>query len=306
MRRVRLAGVLFISAAGLLLFPLGSFGRASDENTWSGTWNTNFNTMTLKQSGASVEGNYAYDDGHLKGAVTAKVFKGRWDEAPTRKGPNDAGPFEFTMSSDGKSFTGRWRHDGDAGWAGNWNGTCTRGLCLDNVAGGEGERTVRFLFTQAGLPKREEIKDEYRLLEYRTVGSGRGRATGRNGNDNFTPTTARIVRELDFLDIDPDRKGFQRKTVQLVFRFRADGEHSYRAPSRQLKIVRLELDVASSSDPTCPRVVAGRVRQAAVIIWDNAGIGPDSVELVVADCPHHKTTFIKKRDVKVAIIELRP
>ncbi len=31
------------------------------------------------------------------------------------------------MSADGKSFTGRWRHDGDADWAGTWSGTCIEG-----------------------------------------------------------------------------------------------------------------------------------------------------------------------------------
>jgi hypothetical protein len=106
-------------------------GGEDRPDTWSGTWSTNFNTMTLTQSGTSVEGKYAYDDGHLKGTITGNVLKGRWDEAPTRAGPNDAGPFEFTLS--GKTFTGPWRHDGDSAWAGTWTGTCTAGPCLDNA-----------------------------------------------------------------------------------------------------------------------------------------------------------------------------
>jgi hypothetical protein len=106
-------------------------GGESQPDTWSGTWTTNFNTMTLTQNGTSVDGRYAYDDGHLSGTVTGNVLKGRWDEAPTRAGPNDAGPFEFTLS--GRTFTGRWRHDGDADWAGTWSGTCSSGPCLGNA-----------------------------------------------------------------------------------------------------------------------------------------------------------------------------
>jgi len=143
MRRSRHSLVLCtVSVALLLTFPLVSFGLAHVEKTWSGTWSTNFNSMTLKQTGGSVEGTYEYDEGHIQGAAIGNVFKGRWDEAPTRTGPNDAGPFEFTMSSDGKSFTGRWRHDGDSGWAGSWNGTCSAGLCRTNGAAGRSQVTI--------------------------------------------------------------------------------------------------------------------------------------------------------------------
>ena len=118
-------------AAGLLLFPLGSSGRGVAELTWGGTWSTNFNSMTVTQTGSSVQGKYAWDDGHLTGTVSGSTLTGRWDEAPTRAGPNDAGPYVLTLSADGKSFTGKWRHDGDADWAGNWTGTCVSGACAE-------------------------------------------------------------------------------------------------------------------------------------------------------------------------------
>jgi hypothetical protein len=106
-------------------------------NTWSGTWSTNYGTMTLTQSGNSVKGTYTYDDGHLSGTLSLGELTGRWDEAPTRAGPNDAGPFRFVLVGDGKSFSGDWRHDGDPASVRNpWNGTCTSGECLKNVPHG--------------------------------------------------------------------------------------------------------------------------------------------------------------------------
>src|SRR3990172_8545220 len=116
---------LAAGGACLLLFPLGSFGGSSAEDTWSGTWSSNFNEMKLTQTGNHVEGTYAYDDGHLTGTVSGNVLKGRWDEAPSRKG-GDAGPFTFTMGSTGRSFTGTWRHESNPSEAlGSWNGSCT-------------------------------------------------------------------------------------------------------------------------------------------------------------------------------------
>jgi hypothetical protein len=93
--------------------------------------------MVLTQTGCTVEGKYTYDSGHLKGDLVGcnpdASLSGRWDEEPTRTGPNDAGPFVFRLSADGKSFEGNWRHDGDATWYPDlWRGSCTAGACLAN------------------------------------------------------------------------------------------------------------------------------------------------------------------------------
>src|SRR3954468_11676458 len=102
--------------------------------TWTGTWSSTFGDMTLTESGSTVEGTYTYDQGHLVGDVSGRTLVGRWDEAPTRTGPTDAGPMELTLqATDLKSFVGQWRHDGDTDWyPGGWNGTCVAGPCLQN------------------------------------------------------------------------------------------------------------------------------------------------------------------------------
>ncbi len=133
MRRLTRLPALAAAAIGFLLFPLGSLGQPT-ASTWSGIWSTDFNKMTLKQSGSSVEGTYEWDQGHIVGTVSGNKFTGRWDEAPTRTGPRDAGPIELTLSADGKRFDGVWRYDSDAASVvRGWDGLCIGGDCLKNT-----------------------------------------------------------------------------------------------------------------------------------------------------------------------------
>jgi len=100
--------------------------------------------MTLKQSGSSVEGNYAHSGGHVKGRLNGSSFTiqplagnvltARWDQDPTHKGPTDAGPVVFTMQADGRSFAGNWAYDRTpSARNSNWHGTCIAGDCLLNA-----------------------------------------------------------------------------------------------------------------------------------------------------------------------------
>ena len=119
----RLALATCVGVAGLLLFPLLSAARPQQADIWTGTWGrADWGTMTVTQSGGRAKGTYTWDDGRVEGVVSGLVFRGTWNEAPTRQGPRDAGEFELRVSGDGKSFTGWWRYaDGSAG--GDWNGT---------------------------------------------------------------------------------------------------------------------------------------------------------------------------------------
>lgn len=122
-----------VFGAGLLVgvaaFALPLVSPAQTSTPWSGTWNTTYGSMTLTQSGRSVKGTYDHDDGRLSGTVSGDVLTARWDETPTRAGPNDAGPLQFTLAPDGRSFTGTWRYDGDeASVSRSWDGTATGAL----------------------------------------------------------------------------------------------------------------------------------------------------------------------------------
>jgi hypothetical protein len=130
MRRFWLVG-LAISA--VLVSSPSAPGRSSG-TTWSGAWTTEWGDMRLAQYGMKVEGTYPHDAGHVVGTVSGKVFTGRWDEAPMRKGKTDAGALVLTMKADGKSFSGRSNYDGSPNsWSTEWNGTCVSGRCLTGV-----------------------------------------------------------------------------------------------------------------------------------------------------------------------------
>jgi hypothetical protein len=117
--------------ASVLLASLGS-ASASAANTWAGTWTSSFGRLTL---GAGGSGSYeGFNPGTVTGKVTGNVNKGTWDQPGT---PPKNGTFTFTLSGDGRSFTGDWAYGppgGGCGSACGWNGTCIEGACLKNGA----------------------------------------------------------------------------------------------------------------------------------------------------------------------------
>jgi|GEM_PF-2615910 len=81
--------------------------------------------MEFQQSGNTLTGTYAHDDGRIQGTVSGNKFTGTWTEVPTRSPPSDAGDAEFTLSDDCNSFSGKWRYGSSGGWSGDWTGTRT-------------------------------------------------------------------------------------------------------------------------------------------------------------------------------------
>lgn len=96
---------------------------AFDALNWSGTWTQDPEALTLIQSGVNVSGSNGYW-GTIKGTVSGKVLTGTW-----YKGVTNQGDLEFTMSDDGKSFTGKWRYnypgldEGSKEWSADQVGT---------------------------------------------------------------------------------------------------------------------------------------------------------------------------------------
>lgn len=107
-----------ISFVYLLLFLISLQAKAQ----WTGTWNTTFDkTLTLQQSGNQVTGKYL-DVNEISGVYnpTTRKLKGTFMNG-SRKGG-----FEFTLSADSKSFTGKWSWNTNlSGNVGNWNGNLT-------------------------------------------------------------------------------------------------------------------------------------------------------------------------------------
>jgi hypothetical protein len=94
---------------------------------WSGTWYTDWGNMQLTQSTGSVTGTYTWESGKITGSIsknlTGNILYGTWSESPSYAPPKDAGDFEWTMSPDFNSFTGKWRYGSSGDWNGKWKGT---------------------------------------------------------------------------------------------------------------------------------------------------------------------------------------
>ncbi len=98
------------------------------ECCWTGTWNTNFGEMVLKQEGATVTGTYTHDQGRISGTVSGNTLTGTWSEAPSYSPTQDAGKMQLVLSEDCNSFSGYWMYgQNKAHWDGDWTATRARG-----------------------------------------------------------------------------------------------------------------------------------------------------------------------------------
>lgn len=83
------------------------------------TWGT---TLTLTQTGKTVNGTYDYKGGHLNGTLDGDTLRGFWYEDDLTP-PNNMGTFEFEFSQDGSGFTGKYT----LGYSGEWEKTAWNG-----------------------------------------------------------------------------------------------------------------------------------------------------------------------------------
>ncbi len=81
------------------IFTVRSAGLTPYNTDWSGTWRTNFSDLVIEQSGNTVTG--TYDKGKIRANANGNIITGWWYEGSRE------GRFEFVMSGDGKTFTGK-------------------------------------------------------------------------------------------------------------------------------------------------------------------------------------------------------
>jgi hypothetical protein len=68
---------------------------------WAGEWNTFWGKMTIRQNGASVEGEYESHNGRFEGTVHGNTIVGKWAEEPSYLPPREAGLIRMWMSEGG-------------------------------------------------------------------------------------------------------------------------------------------------------------------------------------------------------------
>ncbi|NPV63250.1 MAG: hypothetical protein HPY61_11590 [Methanotrichaceae archaeon] len=107
--------------------PLGS-SSGGCHSGWTGKWEVTWGEMdfertemTLQQTGTTITGTYPFDQGRIQGTISGNKLIGQWSESPSYSPPDDAGDFEFTMSDDCKSISGKYRYGSSGSWR-DWNG----------------------------------------------------------------------------------------------------------------------------------------------------------------------------------------
>src|SRR2546430_1679670 len=93
--------VIVVAALGWV--GLGS--PALGQGNFTGTWETTFGVMTLKQDGAQVQGFYLMDGERC--TLEGKAANQRLTFTYQEPGADGTGWFE--IAADGKSFSGKWR-----------------------------------------------------------------------------------------------------------------------------------------------------------------------------------------------------
>lgn len=111
------SSTLLVPAIGLLVLSLIAIPAVA-QNDWSGEWDTRWKgggaTLSLRQAGDKVSGQYPLFKGRVEGTLAGRKVNGVWteDQATVRQGK-----FEFILSADGRTFAGTFE---SGEW---WNGT---------------------------------------------------------------------------------------------------------------------------------------------------------------------------------------
>ena len=116
--------IIFVFGLLVLVGCVGQQELSSDGSgtaSFTGTWESEWGQLVLLQEGDTVTGSYTHDNGKIKGNVHGNVLKGTWSEAPSYSAPQDAGDFEFVLTSDGKSWLGKWRYGSCGDWRTDWS-----------------------------------------------------------------------------------------------------------------------------------------------------------------------------------------
>ena len=104
------------------------------EGTWTGTYETNFKTLYVRQDGNKISGEYPeWDEGRIDGIVDKGILYAYWYESPSNAAPNDAGQLICVLRPDGQGFDGWWRYGNSGAWNIWTGGTLNRKIASDSM-----------------------------------------------------------------------------------------------------------------------------------------------------------------------------
>ncbi|TRZ52456.1 hypothetical protein D4R99_02695, partial [bacterium] len=116
------SGKITVTNSNSLTFGKEENGKVKEKkenksSSFAGSWETaEFGTISFIIAGNDVVDTCSKNLGGIKGILSSDGTKimGNWSKFPTYSSPNDAGKFEITISTDGKSFSGKWCNGTDA------------------------------------------------------------------------------------------------------------------------------------------------------------------------------------------------
>ncbi len=178
------------------------------------TWDTNWNEMTLIQSGNMVEGSYLYDDGKITGSLSKSpdgliILIGWWKEAGNSKscGPDNAwsGSLVFLFDANQSSFSGDWGSCASSpeslnATANSWHGTLRDGSLESTLTTQEINSVDNLSFTLEG----EILTLQWGAIEGAT---GYQLLLGTSSSDYSSPIDLGNTTQLGPLDISGAPRG---------------------------------------------------------------------------------------------------
>ncbi len=110
--------VVILGAALVACQLLGEKGETRANETFAGTWSTNWGTVELTQKGRAVDGTYEYKGvkGMLTGEIQNDTLYFTWTEVSGGKKAEGIG--YFVLKDGGARIEGQW---GQANERGDWN-----------------------------------------------------------------------------------------------------------------------------------------------------------------------------------------
>jgi len=148
----------------------------------SGIYETNFDELSITQSGNKVIGTYKYRNGRIEGSLSGHTLTGRWFQS------NGKGRFVFEFNADFSNFTGKWGNNNETP-VNKWDGnllTRSNNSRTEGISGVYKTNFNELTFAQIG----SKVTGTYKYRNGRIEGSLSGHTlTGRwfqsNGKGRF-------------------------------------------------------------------------------------------------------------------------
>jgi hypothetical protein len=167
----------------------------------SGTYQTDFNDLTIQQSGNQITGSYSFLNGRIEGTLEGHTLTGWWYQS------NGKGRLLFEFNYDFSGFVGKWNYN-EAAPSSKWNGSRIASQVVQNsdpkLEGSSASYTTTFQDLTLTFISNNRVRGTYKFKDGEIDGilnghtlSGTWTQSNANGlfvfefNDDFTNFTGK-------------------------------------------------------------------------------------------------------------------